>query len=60
MLWRADDFLRFGQFHYFAEIHHHQALADVFHHREIVRNEQIRNAVCLLQILEQIDGLRLH
>jgi hypothetical protein len=35
-------------------------MADVFHHREIVRDEQIRHAPLLLQIAQQIDDLRLH
>ena len=42
-----------------AEIHHGDALAEMPHHRQIVRDEQIGEAEALAQILEQIDDLRL-
>ena len=48
------------RFHDFAEIHHHHPMADVLHHRQVMRDEEIRDAALLLQILEQIDDLRLH
>ena len=60
MLRRADDFLRLGRLHDFAQIHHQHAMADVLHHRQIVRDKQIRQAALLLQIAKKIDDLRLH
>ena len=35
-------------------------IADVLHHGEIVRDEKISQSEFLLQILQQIDDLRLH
>ena len=35
-------------------------VGDVAHHREVVRNEKIRQPEFLLQILHQVDDLRLH
>jgi hypothetical protein len=45
-----------------AEVHHRDAVRDVTHDREIVRDEQIRDAELRLQILEQADhaGLNRH
>ena len=43
-----------------AEVHHGDAIGDVLHHREIVRDEQIGEPALLLQILQQVDHLRLH
>ena len=43
-----------------SKIHHSNAVADVFHHRQIVRDEQIREIKFLLQIFEQINHLRLN
>ncbi len=42
-----------------AEIHHRDAAADVVDHGEIVRDEEIGEPEFLLQILQQIDDLRL-
>ena len=42
-----------------AEIHHRDALAEMPHDRQIVRDEQVGQAEALAQILEQIDDLRL-
>jgi len=60
MLRVADDGFRVRRFNDFAEIHHHHAMADVLDHREIVRDEEIRDTMLLLQIAEQIDDLRLN
>ena len=43
-----------------AEIHHGDAMADVLHHREIVRDEQVGDPELLLQVDHQVDHLRLH
>ena len=42
-----------------AEIQHDDAVADMAHHREIVRDEQIGQAEPLLQVDQQVDDLRL-
>ena len=42
-----------------AEIHHRDAVADVLDHREVVRDEQIRQLQFVLQIHQQVDDLRL-
>ena len=60
MFRRATNFLGLSGLDDAAQIHHEDAAADVFHHREIVRDEQIRDAVLALKILEQVDDLRLH
>ena len=41
------------------EIHHRHAVRHVLHHRQIVRDEQIRQTQPRLQVLQQIDHLRL-
>ena len=43
-----------------AEIHHRDAVADVLDDREVVRDEEIRQAELRLQVHEQVDDLRLH
>src|SRR5262249_15120480 len=42
-----------------AEIHHRYARADVLDDREVVRNEDVGQAELLLQLLKQVDDLRL-
>ena len=42
-----------------AEIHHRDAVADVLDHREIVRDEQVGELPLALQVLQQVDDLRL-
>jgi hypothetical protein len=43
-----------------AEIHHGNPIGDVLHHAQIMRDEQIGEAEFGLQVLQQIDDLRLH
>jgi len=50
----------FADLHDTTEIHHSDSCGDVFHHCQVVCDEQIRNAKLLLQVLQQIDHLRLH
>ncbi len=45
--------------HHLAEIHHRDPVGHVLHHRQIVRDEQVGKPEPRLQILEQIDHLRL-
>ena len=42
-----------------AEIHHCDAIRDVAHHREVVGDEQVGEAELLLQVVEQVEDLRL-
>ena len=45
------------QLHKSSQIHHCHPIADVTYHRKIVRNEQVGQAVCFLQVLQQVDDL---
>src|SRR5713226_1461506 len=60
MLRRANDHFRVGQLDDLAQIHHQHALADVLHHGEIVGDEKVSQPALLLEVLQQIDDLRLH
>ena len=42
-----------------AEVHDGDALADVTHHREVMRDEEVREAELFLQARKQVDDLRL-
>ena len=42
-----------------AQVHHGDAVADVAHDRQVVGDEQVRQAELALQVLEQVDDLRL-
>ena len=42
-----------------AQVHHRHAVADVAHHREVVRDEQVRQMQPLLQLHQHVDHLRL-
>src|SRR5919106_2540322 len=44
----------------FAEGHYHPPVADVLDHREVVGDEDQREAVAGLHLLEQVEDLRLH
>lgn len=59
MFWVADDLLGRAAFHDFSKIHHHNALADVFDHRKVVRDEKVGDSPRLLQVLQEIDDLGL-
>ncbi len=43
-----------------AQVHHRHAVADLFHHRDVVRDEQVRQAHLGLQLLHQLDHACLH
>src|SRR5262249_53288537 len=49
-----------GNLNKLAEVHDRNAVADVLHDREVVRDEQIRKPEALLKVLEQVDDLRLY
>ncbi len=55
---REDAILR-SDLHHAPEIHHHHSVGDVSHHREVVRDEEAREPAALLQVLEQVDDVRL-
>ncbi len=44
----------------FAQIHHRHVIGNIFHDRQIVRDEQIGQRQSLLQLDQQIDDLRLN
>ena len=48
-----------GELHDPAEIHHGDTVADMFDHREIVRDEKVRQVELALEIDEQVDNLSL-
>src|SRR5256885_2454919 len=60
MLWHGNQSFCVGAFDNFSQVHHQDSLRDVFHHREIVRNKEVSDATLLLQILKEVDDLRLH
>ena len=43
-----------------AEVHDGDAIRDVFHHRQVVGDEQIGESTIALEILQQVHHLRLH
>lgn len=52
MAWRIEQRMLVSQFDYTAEIHHRDAVGDVLHDAEIVRNEEQRNTALALLVLE--------
>ena len=42
------------------KVHHRDAARDVLDDREVVRNEDVGETQTLLQVLQQVDDLRLH
>jgi hypothetical protein len=46
--------------HHATQIHYANAITDMFHNRKTVRNEEVGQAVAALQILHQVDDLRLN
>src|SRR3990172_1091709 len=45
--------------YYLARIHHRYTVADVAHRREVVRDEEVGQPKPVLQLLQQVDDLRL-
>ena len=43
-----------------AEVHHRDAMGDVLHDAQIVRDEQLAQSQLLLEILQQVEELGLH
>ena len=48
-----------SEFHGAAQVHYHHTMTDVFHHGEVVRDEEISEAMLLLKVHEQVHDLRL-
>ena len=57
---RGEQRVAVGDFDDVAEVHHGDAVADVAHHRQVVRDEQVGDAELGLQVHQQVDHLRLH
>src|SRR5258706_2332570 len=53
------DVVRIGDLDDLAFVHDHHLVGHVFHHRQVVRNEDIAHVVLVLQILQQVQDLRL-
>ena len=51
--------LPIGNFHEPAEVHHGHAVGDVAHHGQVVGDEKVGQPVLGLEVLEQVDDLRL-
>ena len=49
-----------GDLHDLAQVHHHDPVADIANHRQIVANEHISQMKLLLQTLKQVQNLRLY
>src|SRR6266511_838571 len=48
-----------GELHEVAEVHHRDAIGDVVHDAQVVRDEQVRELDLLLEIVEEVEDLRL-
>ena len=57
---RCEDALRCAEFGEPAEIKHRHPVADAFNHRKIVADEDIGEAECLFEVVENVQNLRLH
>ena len=60
MQWRGEQRIARRDLHNASEIHDGDAMADVLHDGEIVRDEKVGNAEFLLQVDHQVDHLRLN
>src|SRR3954447_12686240 len=60
MLRRGVELVAIGKLDHTAEVHHGDAVGDVAHDREIVRDKKIGEDEPVLQIFEQIDDLALN
>ena len=58
MTWRGEQFLGIGGLDDTAQVHHRDTVRDVFHHGEVVRNEDIGQPEPVLQIAQQVQDLR--
>ena len=56
----TEEFVAFGEFDHFTEIHHADFIRKVFHYGKIMRDEQYRKPEFIPEIVKQIDNLRLN
>ena len=59
MIGAGEEVLRPRLFHDAAKIHYRKPVGEVLHHAEIMADEQQREAELALQVLQQVDDLRL-
>ena len=52
--------VRRGHFHHVAQIHHADAVRNVFYNGEVMGDEHISQVLFFLQLLEEVDNLRLN
>ena len=57
---RGVKIVRRRELHDFAQVHHRDAIRDVLHHGQVVRDEHVGEVVVALEIFEEIDHLCLH
>jgi hypothetical protein len=55
----ADDGLCLCHFNDFAQVHHHDPMAEVFDYSQVMRDKKEGDTALLLQILQEVDDLRL-
>lgn len=51
-----EDTIRAARLHDLSVVHHNDAVTDVVHHTQIVRDEEVRQAELVLQLLEQVSA----
>ena len=56
----GEDFLLGAGLHHVAQVQHADAVGNILDHAQIVRNEQVRAACFLLDVLHQVDHLCLN
>ncbi len=54
------DLLGGADLHDLAQVHHRHHIADVTHHRKVVRDEQVAEPEAILQVVEQVHHRALH
>ena len=59
VLRRLEDLLARADLDDLAHVHHRHAVADLFHHRHVMRDEEVGQPLVLLQAQQQIKDLRL-
>jgi hypothetical protein len=59
MLWIGKYLFAGAGFDRMAQIHHHHVICDMFHDRQIVGDEQIGQLEFFLQVIQQVQDLRL-
>ena len=60
MLGRGEDGVAAAVLDRVAEVHHHHVVGDVADHRQVVRDEDVGQPELVLQVLQQVEDLRLH